>query len=413
MLYEDTSAPDSQSVSEGKPGPPILTIIVPTRNEANNVEPLLTRISAALAETSLEVIFVDDSSDNTAEVIEQQKSNFPFDIQVIQRPPERHNGLGNAVVEGMGIANSEWVCVIDGDLQHPPEVIPQLLAAARSQRVDLVAGSRLAEGGGVAGLSWSRVLISRTLALGSRALFPRQLANVSDPLTGFFIFRRTTVNPDALMPKGFKILLEILIRCPKLKVAEVPFEFAERHAGESKANVQQVLALFEQLLDLRLKAYAHLMRFATVGASGILVNSLFIFLFTELAGINYLVSAVLATQCSSLWNFAWTEKWVFQDRRAERKGYWKRLTAFLAVSDGALLIRTPLLAFLVAGLGVNYLIANFVTLVLMTVARYAISDRVIWIEFWKGQNGILLQHSRRHPYSLGTTTTRARLLPNG
>jgi len=379
MLSESTTnLTDSVTQPNSKEKQPVLSIIVPTRNEAKNVDPLLKRISTAIPSLPLEVIFVDDSTDNTPEVIDKVKSQFSFDVRVIHRPVERRNGLGNAVVEGMKIAKSEWVCVMDGDLQHPPEVIPHLLETARTKQVDLIAASRLADGGGVAGLSWRRVLISRAFAYGSRALFPRELANVTDPLTGFFVFRRSAVNPDILEPKGFKILLEILVRCPKLKVTELPFKFAERNAETSKANVKQVLALFEQLLGLRLKSYTYLAKFVTVGATGILVNSFFEFLFTGVFGIHYLISAVLATQCSSLWNFAWTEKWVFSDRRTDRNGYWRRLAAFMAVSNASLLIRAPLLAFFVTSLGMHYLFANFLSLVLMTIARYAISDRLIW-----------------------------------
>jgi len=369
----DSIAPPSQEVKQ-----PVLSIIVPTRNEAKNVEPLLKRISTAIPALPIEVIFVDDSTDNTAEVIAKMKTEFRFDVQVIHRPIERRNGLGNAVVEGMKAAKSEWVCVMDGDLQHPPEVIPNLLETARTKQVDLVAASRLADGGGVDGLSWRRELVSRTLAFGSRALFPHELANVSDPLTGFFVFRRSAVNTEILEPKGFKILLEVLVRCPKLKVTELPFKFAERNAEKSKANVKQVVSLFEQLLGLRLKSYAYIAKFVTVGGTGILVNSFFEFLFTSIFGINYLISAVFSTQGSSLWNFFWTEKWVFSDRRANRADYWRRLASFMIVSNASLLIRAPILAFFVTSLGMHYLFANFLSLLLMTVARFAISDRYIW-----------------------------------
>jgi dolichol-phosphate mannosyltransferase len=384
MLNESTTT-DNILEPKAPQKPVILSIIVPTRNESKNVEPLLQRISSALGKLSFEVIFVDDSTDNTPEAIEKVKSQFPFGVQAIHRPLERRNGLGNAVVEGIKAAKSEWVCVMDGDLQHPPEVIPNLLETARTKQVDLVAASRLAEGGGVDGLSKSRELISRSLAFGSRVLFPRELANVTDPLTGFFVFRRSAVNADILEPKGFKILLEILVRCPKLKVTELPFKFAERNAEKSKANVNQVVALFEQLVGLRLKSYRYLAKFLTVGASGLLVNSFFEFLFTSVFGINYLVSAVYATQCSSVWNFVWTEKWVFSDRRADRQGYWQRLVAFIVVSNVSLLVRAPLLAFFVTSLGMHYLSANLLSLLVMTVIRFAISDRFIWTSIAKAK----------------------------
>jgi dolichol-phosphate mannosyltransferase len=125
---------------------PTLSVIVPTRNEAGNIEKLVTGLEQALPNTALEVIFVDDSTDDTPQVIQKVSERFPFDITVIARPPERRNGLGMAVVEGMRAARSEWVCVMDGDLQHPPKVIPQLLDQARSGGSDLVMGSRLVKG---------------------------------------------------------------------------------------------------------------------------------------------------------------------------------------------------------------------------------------------------------------------------
>lgn len=368
----------SEVPARDKEAPPTLSIIVPTRNESGNVSPLLHRIRTAIPAMPFEVIFVDDSTDDTPEVIEQLKSELDFDVVVIHRPVERRNGLGMAVVEGIRVARAEWVCVMDGDLQHPPEVIPQLFELARDKQADLVAASRLAEGGGVDGLSWRRTLVSKGLAGASKALFPVALAKVSDPLTGYFVFRRSAVNCDLLQPKGFKILLEILIRCPKMRVTEMPFEFARRNAEKSKANVDQVVALFQQLAELRLKSYAYLAKFATVGATGIIVNTLFEFLFTEVIGLHYLVSAILATQCSSLWNFHWTDKWVFNDRQHQASGYGRRLVAFLALSNASLLIRGPLLALLVSGLGMHYLIANLLTLVLMTLVRFAISDGLIW-----------------------------------
>src|SRR6185503_1643149 len=153
------------------------------------------------------------------------KANYSFDVSVIARPVERRNGLGMAVVEGIKAARGEWVTVMDGDLQHPPEVIVQLWKKAQASGADLVAGSRLSEGGGTDGLDWKRTLLSKSLAGISRVVFQKNLRTTTDPLTGFFMFRRSAVNADLLQPKGFKILLEILIRCPKLKVTEIPFKF--------------------------------------------------------------------------------------------------------------------------------------------------------------------------------------------
>jgi dolichol-phosphate mannosyltransferase len=356
---------------------PQLSVIVPTRNEAKNVGPLLERVRAATQGLITEVIFVDDSTDNTPAVIEDEGKHSPLEVSLIARPLERRNGLGKAVVEGMRAAKADWVCVMDGDLQHPPEVIPQLLHHAYATNTTLVAASRLTEGGGTAGLSLRRKVISYALAFGSRLVFSKQLRKITDPLTGFFLFRRDMVNPDDLQPEGFKILLEVLVRSPRLRVSELPFEFAERNAGESKANSNEAVKLFRQMLRLSLSSQAHLLRFMAVGLTGLVVNTLLLALFTEGFGLLYIVSAILATQGSSLWNFALTETWVFRERREDGRLF-HRLLSYMTVNNGALLLRGPLLVFFVSWLSVHYLAANVLSLVMLMLLRYLIADRLIW-----------------------------------
>ena len=355
-----------------------LSIIIPTRNEAGNIEPLLNRLERALKGIDFEVIFVDDSTDDTPDVIRAKGAQIAPDVTVIERPPERRNGLGMAVVEGMRAARSEWIVVMDGDLQHPPEVIREMVDEAQAAQADLVVASRLSEGGSTAGLSWQRNLLSRGLALGMHICFPQNLRDISDPLTGFFLLRRSQISVDQLRPEGFKILLEVMIRNPHLKVAEVPFEFGKRHSGTSKANSSEMLRLMRQTLRLRLPALQPLFRFLSVGVSGIIVNSVLLFVFTELLGIYYLLSAVFATQGSTLWNFAWTESWVFRGRAQSPLNFWQRMAGFFAMNNALLVLRGPILALLVAQLGMNYLLANLVSLGALTVMRYAIADRLIW-----------------------------------
>ncbi len=354
-----------------------LSVIVPTRNEAGNVYPLLQRIQGAVSEVKLEVIFVDDSTDNTPEIIQEASKQFPFPVKVIARPLERRNGLGKAVVEGLQAASSEWVCVMDGDLQHPPEVIPQLLDHALRTNSGLVAASRLTKGGGTEGLSVRRKFISYGLAFLSNLVFPKRLRQISDPLTGFFLLRRDAIHTERLQPEGFKILLEILVRSPQLNVSEVPFEFGKRHAGESKANSHEVVLLFKQMLRLYLSSQQHLAKFITVGASGLVVNNVLMLLFAGEFHWHYLIAATFATQGSSLWNFSWTESWVFKDR-AKRGQLIFRLISFFVLNNAMLLLRSPMLVILVAKLHVHYLWANILSLVVIMLLRYLVADRIIW-----------------------------------
>jgi dolichol-phosphate mannosyltransferase len=357
---------------------PVLSIIVPTRNESGNVGPLLDRICAGVTVSPFEVVFVDDSTDDTVTVIEATKDKYPFKISVIARPAERRNGLGMAVVEGMRIARGEWVVVMDGDLQHPPEVIQQLLTKAQSTGSDLVAASRLSDGGGTDGLTWNRKLISKSLAWVSHVLFQKHLRTMTDPLTGFFVFRRSTVNPDVLQPKGFKILLEILIRNPKLKTSEIPFKFAQRHAGASKANSGEMINLFRQMMGLRFAAHQKLIRFLGVGVTGLVVNTLLMYVFSNVLGIYYLLAAALSTQGSTLWNFLGTERWVFKRKNEKAKYVWLRLISFFIVNNAMLVLRGPILAIFVTRMGMTPVVGNLISLVIMTALRYVIADKVIW-----------------------------------
>jgi hypothetical protein len=179
---------------------------------------------------------VDDSTDETPAVIGKLQEWFPLPIKLIHRPQDaRKNGLGGAVVEGFKASQGAWMGVMDADLQHPPEMIPQLLHKARQSGVDVVIGSRLAEGGDSSSLGFTRNIISHVFALTTRLAFPQRLWGVTDPLTGFFLTRRGALKVEELQPDGFKILLEILVSHPQLKVAEVPIQFGYRNAGESRA----------------------------------------------------------------------------------------------------------------------------------------------------------------------------------
>ena len=355
-----------------------VSLVIPTRNEAGNIEPLLMRLHQVLKGIPTEVVFVDDSTDETPDVIRKLQEWFPLEIRLIARPPERRkNGLGGAVVEGFQVARGTWVAVMDADLQHPPETLPRLLHQAKKTGSDLVMGSRLAPGGDAHSLGFKRLFISQTFAWVTRIAFPQRLRNVTDPLTGFFLTKKSALKMEALRPDGFKILLEILISHPELKVSEVPIHFGRRNAGESKASVKETIKFFRGLFRLRLAGQANFVRFLLVGATGLGVNSLALAAFTELAGIHYVLSAAIATQVSTLWNFGLTERWVFGKREAGRS-FWQRLVSFLTMNNLMLLLRGPIMALLVSQLGVNYIIANLVSLFAMTVLRYLLADKWIW-----------------------------------
>jgi dolichol-phosphate mannosyltransferase len=232
-----------------------LCAVVPTRNEADNVREVARRLGAALRDVSAEVVFVDDSDDGTPQVVEDLASSIAEPrVRLVHRAgPERVGGLGGAVVTGMRAATADWVCVLDGDLQHPPEVVPRLLAAARHADADLVIATRYAGDGRADGLTAGRTAVSRSAATAARVLFPRRLRGVSDPMSGFFLVRTSALDLDALRPRGFKILLEILVTAPWLSATEVSFAFADRHRGRSKAGWREGFRFARSLARLRLR----------------------------------------------------------------------------------------------------------------------------------------------------------------
>jgi dolichol-phosphate mannosyltransferase len=231
---------------------PKVTVVVPTRDEASNVRELIRRLEHALAGQA-EIVFVDDSRDETPDVIREACSSTTLPIRLIHRDPEhRHDGLSGAVVEGLRVAHARQVCVIDADLQHPPELLPRLLQRAGEDDLDVVVASRRCEGGKMATLGMLRRVLSGASTFAARALFPIRLRAVSDPMSGFFVVRRDAVRLEHLRPRGFKILLELLVRNPGLRVGEVPFEFGARFAGDSKASALEGLRYLRQLASLRL-----------------------------------------------------------------------------------------------------------------------------------------------------------------
>jgi dolichol-phosphate mannosyltransferase len=231
------------------------SLVVPTRNESHNLPELIEQLEPAISAEvggSYEIIVVDDDSpDETWRVAAEMAANHPH-LVAVRRTTER--GLATAVVRGWQIARGELLGVIDADLQHPPQVIARLIAAMRDG-ADLAVGSRDVEGGGTSDWSPVRIFISRSLRAVGRLLLPGMLSRVSDPMTGFFIVRRSAIENIELNPVGYKILVELLVRGRIGKIAEVGYVFRSRQRGESKASMKvftdYVLHLF------RLRAAAH------------------------------------------------------------------------------------------------------------------------------------------------------------
>jgi dolichol-phosphate mannosyltransferase len=208
----------------------VLSIIVPTYNEAENVPELLDRIENSLKGINFEVIIVDDNSkDGTADIAEKVNAKYG-NIIVLRRKGKF--GLGSAVAHGVKLSNGEILAVMDADLQHPPEILPKMLEKA-VEGYDVIIASRYVKGGGIEKWSTSRRIMSCGAIFLAHLLFPK-IRSVKDPISGFFMFKRYVIKSVHLNPLGFKVLLEILVKGNYRNVIEVPYIFKERKRGRSK-----------------------------------------------------------------------------------------------------------------------------------------------------------------------------------
>lgn len=350
-----------------------LTIIVPTFNEGPNVAELVRRLADALEGRDAEVLFVDDSTDDTPEIIEGLVRESHFPVRMIHREVAS-GGLGGAVVEGALATDAELCIVMDGDLQHPPEVVPELLARLERGDADVVVASRYIGGGSAKGLSdASRVAVSKVSTAVTKAMFPIRLRGCSDPMTGFFAFRRQAIDFDGLKPRGFKILLEILAR-QQLRIAEIPFNFADRFAGASKATLRQGFSFIAQLTLLR---FGRMSLFALIGALGALANIGIMAALTAL-GMNYIWAAIIGAEVTIIGNFFLIEAFVFRDMRAEASGFWARFIKSFTFNNAEALIRIPILAILVENLHIHSVIALALTLVVAFLVRFVFHALVVY-----------------------------------
>ncbi|MBP6786641.1 MAG: glycosyltransferase [Candidatus Promineofilum sp.] len=380
-----------------------LTVIVPTRNEAGNVAPLLDRLGEALAGHAFEVLFMDDSTDATPQIIAAETAVRLFPVRVIARPPARRNGLSGAVVEGMAAAAGRWLCVIDADLQHPPELIPRLLAQANRTAADIVVASRQADWLGPVGLSRARALTSQILTILARMVFPRVLKNVSDPLTGFFLARRAAVDATTLQPEGFKILLELLVRHPDLRVTELHFDFAPRHEGQSKADLNEGMRFFRHLTRLRLTVNQHLIRFLVLVALLVAGNLALLVGLAAGAGWPVLRAAAVAGGATIV-AVLLGEAWVFSDR--PRGPARRRLVALLLLGTlFLLLIYLPAIWLLAVRLGAPYPLAGLAAMLLAGLAYYALSEQWIWTR------GLMMRPRASTTYDIHGIVTVASQVP--
>lgn len=289
---------------------PKVSIVVPTYREEQNIAELTARLfsATAIAQLPAELIIVDDNScDGTIELCEILSSTYP--IRLITRTDER--GLATAVIRGLQEAHGDYLVVMDADLSHPPMTVPELLAPLESGTADFVIGSRYVDGGTV-DESWSffRHLNSRIaglLAIG--------LTRAKDPMAGFFAIRRGQLGDlTNLNPCGYKIGLEVIVRCGCKRVAEVPIHFEDRQYGESKLNLREQWLYLQHLRRLYAVRYPELLRFAMFGAVGVSGMIVDLATFRRLMPVMGLAAGrAVAIWIAMTWNFVFNRRLTFKE----------------------------------------------------------------------------------------------------
>ena len=298
-----------------------VSVVVPTFREAENIPALVERIAGAFAgETRWELVLADDDSgDGSEALVARLSERWPVRIEVRRGVPR---DLSLAVLDGIRSARFDRVCVMDADLSHPPERIPDLLAALGDD-VDLVVGSRYVPGGRI-DAGWG--FLRRLNSWGATQL-TRPLVRCADPMSGFFATdRRRLPDPGRLAPIGYKIGLELMVR-GGLRVREIPIAFRDRDLGASKLGWRQQLNFLRHLSRLYAFRFAGPVRFVTfglVGASGFVVDSAFYFGLQSF-GVSHLLARFLSFWPAVSSNWLLNRAITFRDRpRAPRGGQWSR-----------------------------------------------------------------------------------------
>ena len=222
-----------------------LSVVIPTFNEEPNIHRLVSEIDKALKQIPYEIIFVDDSTDDTPKVIEAEMAANQH-IRLEHR--EHGDGLSGAVIRGFALATGDYLAVMDADLQHPPAVLLDMYCAMR-RKADICIPSRFIPGGSDGGLDIIRKTISAVARYAGKILLP-SLRKISDPTGGLFMFRREILEGAELTAIGWKILVEVLGPCRYSRITEIPYAFADRNAGETKLSLSVSMDYLKQLAGL-------------------------------------------------------------------------------------------------------------------------------------------------------------------
>jgi dolichol-phosphate mannosyltransferase len=358
-----------------------LAVVLPTFNERENIPLLIERLTDALRGLVWEAIFVDDDSpDGTADVIAAQTRWDPR-IRLIHRVGRR--GLSSACIEGMMATTAPVVAVMDADLQHDESILPRMLQRLREESLDIVIGTRNADGGSMGDFGPWRVMLSRTGEKISQSVCRGKL---TDPMSGFFLLRRSFLLDVVhdLQGGGFKILVDLLASSPvPVRFGEVGYKFGVRRHGESKLDVVVGIEYLFLIVNKRLGDIVplHMAMYMLVGGIGLATHFLSFLLLSHFFASSFMVAQVTATFVAMIENFLLNNLITFRSRRLRGTRMVTGAMRFIAAcSFGAL--ANIIFARALLQDGVEWYVAGFAGIVLGSVWNLSVSSIITWGMRW-------------------------------
>lgn len=284
-----------------------ITIIIPTKNEEKIIQHLIEEIKRKV-KINYQLVFVDDSTDNTREQIKKFCKKYNLKFKLVRG---KNEGLANAILLGLNNTKTNLVCVLDADLQHPPEKINDMYFFL-NKNYSLVIGSRFVRGAKI-NFSFYRRIISKFSIILVHLFLPKT-RKIKDPTSGFFAIKKPVKIPK-FKNKGFKVLIDLIQENDFKNVKELPIYFKKRKIGKSKLGIKEAYYFLKQIFYYDKNTLSRFIKFSLVGLSGVFLNEFILWIFTELFKIYYLLSGLISIEASIVWNFTFNFLWTFKERR--------------------------------------------------------------------------------------------------
>jgi dolichol-phosphate mannosyltransferase len=395
----------------------MFSIIIPTYNESENIVRLITEIEKNVPKSDFtEIVIVDDNSpDGTGKLVDdyisQQDRKTEYDglankknyrVKIVHRIEK--NGLIAAILDGVKQSCGRNVLIMDADFSHPPTTVPKMMRELKMNPNSIIIGSRFVEGGSVVGWPARRKMIS--LGASALARFGLNVRRINDPMSGFFALPRELIEKISITTKGYKILLEILVKNKDIPAKEIPYTFTDRQSGKSKMDrnvimnyVQAIWQLYrhgqksdkikisEQVNKRSVLFLSKVSRYYTVGISGLIINYIVSFLLANdvanslrlLSNLWYIEASVIGAAISSTSNFFLNKYWTFEDRRFGVRSTVKQYASFIGTSAVTLLIQISLLYLMVENL-IPYRLSLIVSIAIATTINFILNKKLTFKE---------------------------------